>query len=85
MALIFTVGEDDQVLELLEQQEDGLFVRDNGDWAPVDTSAEQPTIFDVEWIDVSEEALDFWDKAQTEDSEVGRTEVEQYIIDSIEE
>jgi hypothetical protein len=82
MALSFTLDENDAVLELVEQQEDGLFVRDNGDWAPVDTAAEQPTIFDLEWVDVNDEALDFWDKAQTEDSDVTRSEIEQYLIPS---
>lgn len=82
MALVFTISEDNQVLELLEQQEDGLAVRENSDWSPVDTSAEQPTIFDLEWVDVSEEALDFWDAAQNEDKDVTRQDIEQYLIPS---
>ena len=81
MALIFTIDEDDNVLELLEEQEDGLAVRVNGDWAPVATDEEQPTIFDIEWVDVNDEALDYWDEAHKKDGAVTRADIEQFVTD----
>ena len=70
MALIFTVDDSGKVLELVEEQPDGLVVRDNGDWTVVNEDEDNPTIFDQEWIDVSDEAIDFWDQAQTADKDV---------------
>lgn len=82
MAMIFTIDDDDNVLELIEQHPEGLMVRDNGDWSPVDTTIEQPTIFDLEWVDVSDDALDFWDNAQKTDQPVTRDDISQYLIPS---
>lgn len=82
MALVFTIDEDDQVLELLEEQEDGLVVRVNGDWVPVATDEEQPTIFDIEWVDVSDDALEFWDEANRKDGSVTRADISQFVASS---
>jgi len=57
-------------------------VRDNGDWIPVDTTIEQPTIFDLEWVDVDDDALDFWDNAQQSDENITRDDISQYLIPS---
>jgi hypothetical protein len=82
MALVFTIDEDDNVLELLEEQEDGLKVRENGDWVPVATDEEQPTIFDIEWVYVTDDALELWDGAATKDGTVTRSDISQFISDS---
>jgi hypothetical protein len=82
MALVFTIDEDDNVLELLEEQEDGLVVRVNGDWVPVATDEEQPTIFDIEWVDVNDDAVEFWDEANGKDGVITRKAISQYVTPS---
>jgi hypothetical protein len=82
MALVFTIDEDDTVLELLEEQEDGLAVRTNGDWVPVATDEEQPTIFDIEWVDVKDEAIEYWDEAHSKDGVVTRSDISQFLTSS---
>lgn len=76
MALMFTISEDEKVLELIESGEDGLMIRDNEDWIPVEDDT--PTVEDQEWLDVTEDALEFWDNAQKNDTEVTREDVLQF-------
>lgn len=82
MALVFTIDDDNNVLELIDEGQDGLQVRDGGDWIPVDTSQENDTIFEQQWVDVSDAALDFWDKAQSEDSEITADDINEFKLDS---
>lgn len=60
----FTIDEDgSSVVELIRSDDAGIAVRDNGEWIDVNADEEQPTIDDLEWVEVSEDAVDFWDNA----------------------
>jgi len=79
----FTVSDDGEVLELIKSNADGVFVRDNGDWTPVNPDEDQPTIDDQEWIDVNpDEAVAFWDKQQSSESAVTRDDILKYALNS---
>lgn len=78
MALMFTIDENDKVLELIETGEDGLMVRTDEDWIPVDSTEDNPTIDDLEWLDVSDDALEFWDEVEDEDEVVLREDVMRF-------
>ena len=78
MALMFTIDENDKVLELIESGEDGLMVRTDEDWIPVDSTEDNPTIDDLEWLDVSDDALEYWDEVEDEDEVVLRKDVMQF-------
>lgn len=82
MALVFTIDDDQKVLELLDEGQDGLRVRDGGDWIDVDTSQENPTIFEQQWVDASDAALDFWDNAQAEDTDVSIDDIKEFRLDA---
>lgn len=82
MALVFTIDDDQNVLELLDEGQDGLRVRDGGDWIDVDTSQENPTIFEQQWVDASDAALDYWDNVQAEDSEVTVDDIKEFKLDA---
>lgn len=82
MALVFTIDDDQNVLELLDEGQDGLRVRDGGDWIDVDTSQENPTVFEQQWVDASDAALDFWDNAQAEDSDVSADDIKEFRLDA---
>lgn len=79
MALMFTIDEKENVLELIESGEDSLMVRVDEDWIPVDTTQDNPTIDDQEWLDVSEDALDYWDEVEDEDEVVTREDVMRFV------
>lgn len=78
MALMFTIDENDKVLELIESGEDGLMVRTDEDWIPVDSTEDNPTIDDLEWLDVSDDALEYWDEVEDEDEVVLRKDVMRF-------
>jgi len=82
MALVFTIDDDQKVLELVDEGQDGLRVRDGGDWIDVDTSQENPTIFEQQWVDAADAALDFWDNAQAEDSDVTIDDIKEFRLDA---
>jgi len=78
MALTLTVDDKGSVLELIEESAEGLLVRENGEWVDVNTDDENPTIFEQEWIDVSDDIVDFWDEAQSKDEDVAKEDIEQF-------
>jgi hypothetical protein len=78
MALTVTVDDKGSVLELIQEDSEGLLVRENGDWTEVNTDDENPTIFEQEWIDVSDDIVDFWDDAQSKDEDVTKEDIEQF-------
>lgn len=78
MALTLTVDDSGSVLELIEESAEGLLVRENGEWVDVNTDDENPTIFEQEWIDVSDDIVDFWDEAQSKDEDVTKEVIEQF-------
>lgn len=75
--LAFTVDDDGNVLELIRSDAEGVFVRENGDWSPVDTAADQPTVDDLEWLDATPGAVEFWD-GLTDTENVTRESVLEY-------
>lgn len=80
--IAFTVDDDGNVAELIKSDETGIFIRENGDWSPVDTDKPQPTIDDLEWLDVNDDALKFWDDEGENSDAVTREDVLKYAIDS---
>jgi hypothetical protein len=75
----FTVDEDGTVLELIQSDETGVYVRDNADWVEVNTEEEQPTIDDLEWVEVTEDAIPFWDSASGTET-VTRDQITQFEV-----
>lgn len=77
----FTVDEDGNVLELILSNADGISVRENGAWSPVNIDEEQPTIDDQEWIDTTAEGIAFWDGLDEEARQVlTRDEITKYAV-----
>lgn len=66
--LCVTVDDDENVLELIYSNADGIYVRDTGEWTLVDTDIDQPTIDDQFWVDVTPDFVAVFDgMMQTED------------------
>jgi hypothetical protein len=76
--IAFTIDDEGKVLELILSNADGVFIRENGAWAEVNTSQEQPTIDDQEWFETTQAGVDFWDGLLEDQRDLDREAVEQY-------
>lgn len=53
----------DDILELIYTDEDGTtFYRENGQWIEIDPEGENPTVFDIPLIFVTEDFVPFYDE-----------------------
>jgi len=80
--IAFTIDDDGNVLELIRSNAEGVFIREDGDWAEVDIEDEQPTIDDMEWADTNRRGIAFWDSLDEDEREVTRDQVEKYLAPS---
>jgi hypothetical protein len=78
----FTIDDDGNVLELIRSATDGVFVREDGDWVPVDADEEQPTIDDMEWADTTRRGIAFWDSLDEDERDITRDKIEKYLAPS---
>lgn len=77
----FTVDEDGNVLELILSSDDGISVREDGEWSAVNVDEEQPTIDDQEWVDTTEEGVAFWDGLDEDGRQaLTRDDITQYAV-----
>lgn len=68
-SLAATVDAEENVLELIFSNADGIYVRENREWSLVDADQDQPTIDDQEWYDVTPDFVTaFDDMIESEDS-----------------
>jgi hypothetical protein len=78
----FTVSMDGEVLELIKSDKQGVAVRDNGKWVPLDLDNENPTVDDQEWIGVNNDAIKFWDDEGEKNANLKRDDVLKYAVNS---
>lgn len=76
--IAFTVDDDENVLELILSNADGISIRENGGWTPVNSEQDQPTIDDQEWLETSQAGVDFWDSLSEDERDLSREEVLEY-------
>lgn len=82
--LSFTVDDADNVLELTRTDYEGeLYYRENNGWILLTANDDYPTIYEQRMFDVTpeerENALEFWDSAQTTDTPLTRDSVLSFI------
>lgn len=80
--IAFTVDEDGSVKELIRSDAEGVAIRENGDWAPVNLDEDQPTIDDLEWVDTTRRGVAFWDSLDEDEKELTREQIEKYAAPS---
>lgn len=76
--LAATVDDNENVLELIYSNKDGIYVRENGAWTPVDLDIDQPTIDDQEWFDVKLDFIPVYDNLSETSDSIARDEVVPY-------
>lgn len=79
-SLCFTITDDEDVLELVVSHPSGVAVRDNGEWLELNLDEDNPSVDDLEWLDVSDAAIPFWDAASADDKPVKRADVLKYAV-----
>lgn len=80
--IAFTVDEDGSVKELIRSDAEGVAVREDGDWSPVNVDEDQPTIDDLEWVDTTRRGVAFWDSLDEDEKELTREQIEKYAAPS---
>lgn len=66
------------MLELIYSNDDGIYRRENGAWTPVNTDAPQPTIDDMEWLDVLPAFVPIFDDKIASQDSISRSEAAEY-------
>lgn len=80
--IAFTVDEDGSVKELIRSDTEGVAIREDGDWSPVNIDEDQPTIDDLEWVDTTRRGVAFWDSLDEDEKELTREQIEKYAAPS---
>lgn len=80
--LAFTVDDAENVLELILSNTEGISIRENNAWVPVNIDEDQPTIDDQEWLDAKPEAIAFWDGLSEAERDLTRDQVLEYTVPS---
>lgn len=67
--LYVTVKDDDEneILELVKSDPDGMFIRDNHEWLKIDPDADNDRVWDRVIFDVTPDAVDIFDKLMDTD------------------
>lgn len=78
--LAFTVSDDGEVLELIQSDDEGVAVRENGDWTQLNLDDPQPTVDDQEWLEVTEDAIAFWDGVE-DPEDLTRDDVVKFAVE----
>ena len=76
--LAVTIDDDDNVLELIYSNADGIYVRDNGEWTLANSEEEQPTIDDQFWVDVTPEFIAVYDQLMQSQDGIVREDAAPY-------
>ena len=76
-----TLDEDGSVLDLVRSDNTGVFVRDNGRWIALDLESEDEsdTIDGYEWVDVTADAIEFFDSNGSVDG-LTRLDIAPYAV-----
>jgi hypothetical protein len=82
-SLCATVDEAENVLELIYSNADGIYVRDDGQWVLLDTSVDQPTVDDQEWLDVTPAFVPVFDQLIATSDSIPRSEAAKYAAPQV--
>ncbi len=73
--------DENKVLELVKVDGENYYTREENIWAPFDPDADNPRVWDVQIVDVTEEAAEEFDAAAAENSEyITREQFEDFEI-----
>ena len=83
-SLCATISLDDElVLELIYSNADGIYTRDDGQWVLLDTSVDQPTVDDQEWLDVTPAFVPVFDQLIATSDSIPRSEAAKYAAPQV--
>jgi hypothetical protein len=79
--LYFTVDDNDNVLELVKADDEGLFIRIEGKWVDISDEEEFPTVYEQTIKFANDESVGKWD-AEFEDNDALKLEdIQEFIIE----
>jgi len=79
--IAFTVSGDGIILELIRIGAEGLFVRRSCHWREIDPSVDDSRIEGREWIDVTEDGIALWDRADCSATQISRADALRFATD----
>lgn len=81
--LFFTVDDDDNVLELVkeESEEDGLYIRIDGEWEDISEENDFPTVYEKTIKYANDESVSAWDSTLEGRDTLKLSDVSEYLED----
>lgn len=75
-----TISRTGEVLELVKTTEDNLYIRDEGEWYPIDPDQDEPRVFDQTLADVSEDFVEYWDRLRSQEAKTTKEVIQDYLV-----
>lgn len=78
--LYFTVDDNDNVLELVKADDEGLFIRIEGKWVDISDEEEFPTVYEQDVIFANDESVGKWDAELEDNGNLKLEDISDYIL-----
>lgn len=78
--LYFTVDESGAVLELVKADDEGLFIRIEGEWVDISDEEEFPTVYEQDMHFANDESVSHWDSELEENDNLKLEDISDYLL-----
>ena len=78
--LYFTVDDSGSVLELVKADDDGLFIRLEGEWVDISDEDEFPTVYEQTIVFANDKSVGIWDAEFEDRNDLKESDIKDYII-----
>lgn len=79
--LYFTVDDNDNVLELVKADDEGLFIRIDSEWVDISDEEEFPTVYEQTVMFANDESVSKWDSEFEDNDQLKVEDIADYIIE----
>jgi hypothetical protein len=79
--IYFTVDENDNVLELVKADDEGLFIRIEGEWVDISDEDEFPTVYEKTIKFANDDSVSKWDSEFEDNDDLKLEDVQDYVIE----
>lgn len=78
--LYFTVDDSGLVLELVKADDEGLFIRIEGEWVDISDEEEFPTVYEQTIMFANDKSVGIWDAEFEDKDDLKKEDIKDYII-----
>lgn len=78
--LYFTVDDNDNVLELVKADDEGLFIRLEGQWVDISDEDEFPTVYEQTIVFANDKSVGIWDAEFEDKNDLKLKDIKEYTF-----